>query len=33
MAGVLLVTLCMTACIIPAIQAIRLRPSVILRYE
>jgi putative ABC transport system permease protein len=33
MACVLLGTLCMTACIIPAIHASRLRPSVILRYE
>ena len=33
MAGALLGTLCITACIIPAIQALRLRPTTVLRYQ
>jgi predicted permease len=33
LAGALLGSLCMTACIIPVIQVVRLRPTVILRYE
>jgi putative ABC transport system permease protein len=33
MAAALLGTLCITACIIPAIQAVRLRPTTVLRYQ
>jgi putative ABC transport system permease protein len=33
MAGALLGTLCITACIIPAIQTVRLRPTTVLRYQ
>lgn len=33
LAGALLGSLCMTACIIPVIQVVRLRPTIILRYE
>ena len=33
LAGALLGSLCMTACIIPVIQVVRLRPTMILRYE